>query len=314
MTRYLVGRVLAMAPILLIVTLIAFSLILFLPGDPAVAMLGENARPEDVQALRAELGLDQPVYIQYIQWLGKAVRGDFGRSLRTHQPVVNTVAERLPVTAQLVVIATLWALLIAIPVGLISAVRRNTLPDVLGSIFAMFAAAVPNFWTGVMLILLFGVILRWLPASGYMSPFTDLGQSLRLSLLPMITLGANTCAVVMRQMRASALDVIGEEYILTARAKGLAERTVVMGHLFKNALIPVLTVIALNVGRAFGGAVITETIFAIPGVGRLAVDSILARDFPVVQAVVLTMAVAVFMCNLCADVLYAYVDPRVRYG
>lgn len=314
MGQYLIRRLLSMVPVLLLVSVITFSLLLLLPGDPAEVMLGEEATPEELHALRIELGLYDPIPVQYINWLGKALRGDLGHSLRTKLPTAQAITQRLPITLQLVVFSSLWAVIIALPVGIISATRPNSFIDNIGTFFAITGAAVPHFWLGIMLILFFAVVVGILPASGFVNPLQDLPTSLKLTILPAVTMGTSMAAVVMRQMRASLMEALQEDYITTARAKGLQEVAVVSRHAMKNALIPVITVVGLHVGRAFGGAVITETIFAIPGIGRLAVDSINSRDFPVLQAVVLVLGLAVLVSNLLVDIAYAYVDPRIRYS
>ncbi|MCL4368251.1 MAG: ABC transporter permease [Actinobacteria bacterium] len=316
MGKFIIRRMIIMVPVLLLVSMIAFSIILLLPGDPALAILGEElARDKQLyQALRDELGLDRPIPVQYADWLFKALRGNLGISVRNRQPIVEAIAQHLPPTLELSFIGMIIALIIAVPVGIISAVRPNSIEDMVGTIIAMVGVAVPHFWLGILFIYAFAVYWRLLPPSGYVNPMDDLGTNLKLMVMPAFTLGLGLGAVVMRQIRSSLIEVMQQEYITTARAKGLRENVVVTGHALKNALIPVVTVIGLQVGRLFGGAVVTETIFSIPGAGRLAVDSIYFRDFPVVQAVILVMAVAVLICNLAADVLYAYIDPRIRFG
>jgi peptide/nickel transport system permease protein len=314
MWRFILQRLLAMLPVVLLVSLVVFSLILLLPGDPAVAMLGDRADPGLVAALRRDLGLDRPAHERFLGWLGKAVQGDLGRSLRNNQPVAEAVLQRLPVTLELSLVAMLISLTIALPIGIVSAVRPGSKADVGGTVFALLGVSIPHFWLGVVLIFVFAVSLRWLPPSGYVDPFKDPSGGLRAMVLPAITLGLGLAGVVMRMVRSSLLEVLDQDYVRTAWAKGLRERNVVVRHAFKNALVPVITVIGLQVGRLFAGAVITETIFAIPGIGRLVVDSIFARDFPVVQGAVLMMALAVLFTNLVVDVLYAYVDPRIRYS
>jgi peptide/nickel transport system permease protein len=316
MGKFIIRRLIIMIPVLLLVTIIAFSIILLLPGDPALAILGEELARDKVlyQNLRDELGLDRPIPIQYLDWLQKALRGNLGISVRNRQPIVEAISQHLPPTLELSFIAFIISLIIAVPVGIVSAVRPNSVEDMVGTIIAMVGVAVPHFWLGILFIYAFAVYWRLLPPSGYINPFDDLGQNLRLMVMPAFTLGLGMGATVMRQIRSSLIEVMQQEYIVTARAKGLKESVVVTGHALKNALIPVVTVVGLQVGRLFGGAVVTETIFSIPGAGRLAVDSIYFRDFPVVQAVILVMAVAVLLCNLAADVLYAYIDPRIRFG
>lgn len=314
MGRFLARRAATMIGVLLIVSAMAFSIILLLPGDPALAILGDQqVRDQQLyQLLRAELGLDRPIPVQFVRWVGRAARGDLGKSVRTGHSVLGLVLQRLAPTIQLSFLAMLLAVCIALPVGILSAARPNSRADAASSLLAMGGVGIPHFLLGILLIYLFAVWLRWLPPSGYASPAEGLGTNLRLMLLPTITLGLGLAAVLMRQVRSALLEVLRQEYVMTARAKGVGERTVVGAHALRNALIPVLTIIGLQTGRLFGGAVVVETIFAIPGVGRLAVDSIFFRDFPVVQGVVLVLAMAVLLSNFVTDLLYAVVDPRVR--
>ena len=314
MVRFIFRRLLLMLPVLFLVSATVFSLILLLPGDPATAILGEEATDESIAILKEELGLDRPIPVQYLTWLTRAIQGDLGRSIHTGQPVIHMIGERLAPTLQLTAFAVIIALVLAFSAGIISATKRNSPTDVTASTFAFLGVSIPDFWLGMLLILILAIWLRWLPPTGYTSPFTDLGTNLRMMIMPSITLGAAMTAVLTRQIRSSLLEVLTQPYILTARSKGLMERLVITRHALKNALIPVVTIIGLQVGRMFGGAVITEMIFAIPGVGRLAVDSIFSKDFPVLQGVVLIMAMAALFSNLIVDILYAYLDPRVEYA
>jgi peptide/nickel transport system permease protein len=315
MARYLVRRLLMMVPVLVLVSIIAFSITLLLPGDPALAILGEQGAKNEqaYQALRNELGLDQPLPIQYLQWARKTFSGDLGISIRNKQPVGEAILTRLAPTLQLATMAFLLGLLIAIPVGVISAVRPNSFFDIVGTVLALSGVAVPSFWLGIILVVIFSVWLKWLPPSGYVSLLANPVQSLKLMLLPSIVLATEVAAVLTRQVRSALLEVLRQDYMTTARAKGLREANVVRIHALKNAMLPVVTIMGLLVGRLAGGTVIVETIFSIPGVGRLAVDSIFFRDFPVVQGVVMVMAVAVLTANLAADFVYAAIDPRIRY-
>ncbi len=316
MKTYLLRRVLHAIPTLLLVTAVTFAITMLLPGDPALAFLGEAAAMDKVayEAMRRELGLDQPLPIQYALWLGRTLQGDLGRSVRTKEPVWESVQARFPITLQLTVMAMLVALIVAVPVGIISAIRPNSRLDMVGTIVAISGLAIPGFWLGIMLIFVFALWLRWLPPSGYAPPSSGLGQNLQLMLLPALALGVEQAAVIMRQVRSALLEVLGQEYVTTAWAKGLRERVVVSRHALRNALIPVVTIIGLQTGRLFGGAVVIETVFALPGLGRLAADSIFFRDFPSLQGVVLILALAVFLSNLITDALYAYLDPRIRYA
>ena len=316
MARYLFRRLLYFVPVVFLVTVVVFSITMLLPGDPALAFLGEANMRDKVayETMRKELGLDRPIPVQYAIWLGKAVRGDLGRSVRTHEAVTDALAARLPVTIELAVVALGIALVVAIPVGIISAVRPDSWLDTTATVMAVSGVALPEFFVGILLIYLFAVWLRVLPPSGYVPLSGGLWPNLKSIILPALSLGLTLNAVTMRQVRASLIEVMREEYVTVARAKGLPEREVIRVHALKNAMIPVITVIGLQVGRLFGGTVVVETIFAFPGMGRLAADSIFFRDFPALQGVVLVMALAVLMCNLLTDLFYAYVDPRIRYA
>jgi peptide/nickel transport system permease protein len=304
-----------MVPVVVIVSMLAFSLILLLPGDPALMMLADqnSANTEAYQALRTQLGLDKPLPLQYLSWATRALRGDLGLSLRNNLPIGHEIAAHIFPTAELATLALLLALLIAVPAGVISALKPGSAADLGATFVALGGVAVPPFFLAILLIYVFAVWLRVLPLSGYVAPWDDPGQNLRLMVLPAITLASGLSAVLMRQIRSALIEVMQQEYIVTARAKGLAETVVVVGHALKNALIPVLTILGLQVGTLIGGAVLTETIFSIPGMGRMIVDSIFFRDFPTVQAAVLILALSVLAANLATDVVYAYVDPRIRH-
>jgi peptide/nickel transport system permease protein len=315
MQRFLIRRLLTMLPVLVLVSLIAFAITSLLPGDAALAILGESQAKDEAlyRAVRAELGLDRPVVVQYLRWVGRAATGDLGISFRSKQPVAEAILQRLGPTLLLTALSLGLALLVAVPIGLVSAVRPNSWADTIGTVLALSGVALPHFWLGILLMFLFAVWLGLLPPSGYTPILQDPWGALKLLLMPCMTLATGLAAVVTRQVRSALIEVLHEDYIRTARSKGLPERGVVMGHALRNALIPVVTIIGMQTGRLFGGAVVVETIFSIPGVGRLAVDSIFFRDFPVLQGVVLLMAVAVLSINLLTDVLYAYIDPRIRY-
>ena len=314
MREYFVGRVLQMIPVLLLVSMISFALLFILPGDPVLLILGDQqaSNRQAYESLRHELGLDQPVPIQYLNWLGKTLRGDLGRSTRDRQPVLQGIRDRLPVTLELAALALLFAIAIALPAGIISAVRPHSWWDRVLSVIALTGVAIPNFWLGILLIYALAIFAKLLPPSGFVRFADDPRENLRHLVLPAITLGLGLAAVIMRQTRSALLEVLHQEYIITARAKGLRERRVVLGHALKNALIPIITIIGLQIGLLFGGAVITESIFSIPGVGRWSVDSILQRDFPVVQAVCLILAFGVLTANLLTDLVYGIIDPRIR--
>jgi len=310
---FVARRLVATVPVLVLVSLGVFLLIHLVPGDPVDVMLGESLDPVAREALRKELGFDQPVYIQYVNWLGHVVQGDLGRSIRTHQTVVDNVAQRLRPSLELAVSAMLIALIIAIPLGILTATHRNSRVDTLGTGFVLFGVCMPNFVLALLLIFVFGVSLHWLPIASYTDPLQDPLAGLKALLLPSLTLGMALAAVIARTLRSSLLETLTEDYVKTARAKGLAESAVIAKHVLKNALIPVVTVIGLQFGTLIGGAVITEYIFALPGVGRLVVDAVFARDYPLVQGVVLVITVGFIASNLVVDIVYGWLDPRIRY-
>lgn len=314
MGRYIVKRLLAMIPVLFLVSLVSFIILHITPGDPAVIMLGEEATPESVTALRHALGLDQPLPVQYVIWLGRLVRGDLGNSIQTHQPVREAIVQRLPVTLELTLLAVGIALIIALPSGIISATRRGTAADLASTSLSLFGISMPSFFLAVLLIFVFSLHLRVLPPLGYTPLQSGVVANLEGMILPAITLGSAGAAIIARLTRSALLEVLGLDYIRTARAKGLADRTLIYRHALRNAIIPVLTVTGLQIGALLGGAVITETIFVLPGVGALVVSSIFERDYPLVQGVVLFLALAHLFVNLAVDLLYAYVDPRIRLG
>ena len=314
MAQFILRRIVSVLPVLLLVSFAAFSLLWLIPGDAAVVILGPDVDRGTVDALRKSLGLDRSLAAQYGSWLGRTLQGDLGHSLRDHRPIATAVVERLPATLELSALAMLIALTLGIPAGIVLASRHGTWVDVAGSVVSLGGISMPNFWLGILLILWLSVALGWLPPSGYVPLHESVRGNLELMIMPAVTLGLALAATVTRQTRASVLQVLDLDYVRTARAKGAKEARVIGVHVLKNALIPVVTIVGLQIGRLAGGAVITETIFGIPGIGRLAVDSLLARDFPVIQAVILLMAVAVVLSNLLVDVVYAYLDPRIRYG
>jgi peptide/nickel transport system permease protein len=308
-------RVLSMVPVLVIVSMLAFGLLYVLPGDPAVAMLGENAGNQQIYlALRHDLGLDQPLYLQYLNWLGRVLHGDLGRSIRTTEPVSVVLMQRVPISLYLGTAGLLVGLAIGLSVAVISALRPGSKIDSLGTVLAMGGVAMPSFWQALLLVYVFAVLLRWLPPSGFTSPLTDPWLSTRMLILPAVVLGTHSAAVIMRQGRSALMEVLEQDYITTARSKGLADGSVVARHALKNAMIPIVTVIGLQIGSLVSGAAITETIFAIPGVGRAAVDAIFFRDYPVLQGAVLILTLSVLIANLATDVAYAYLDPRIRFS
>jgi peptide/nickel transport system permease protein len=303
----------ATVPVLLLVTAGVFALLHLTPGDPIDAMMAESVDDTVKATLRKQLGLDQPIYLQYATWMGRLLHGDLGRSIRNQEPVIENVRRRIGPSLQLAGFAMIISLVVAFPVGIVSAARRNTPIDRFGTTFALFGICMPNFLIALLLIFLFGVTLRWLPISGYVNPIEEPLDGLRSLLLPAITLGLALAAVITRTLRSSVLDALAEDYVRTARAKGLSEWSVVRGHVLKNALIPVVTVLGLQLGTLIGGAVITEYVFALPGVGRLVVDAVFARDYPLVQGVVLLIAIGFILSNLLVDLLYGWIDPRIRY-
>jgi peptide/nickel transport system permease protein len=314
-TGYILRRLAALVPALFVVSVITFAITLLLPGDPALAYIGEaniNDRAMYL-AVRAELGLDQPLPVQYLKWLGRAVQGDLGRSIRTREPALEGLLARLPVTLELSLLAMAISLAIAVPIAILSAVRPNSRLDLVGTVVAMGGVAVPDFWLAILLIYVMAVWLRVLPSSGYVPLDAGLWPNLQSMVLPSLALGMGLAAVVMRQLRSSLIEVLQQEYVLVARAKGLSEAIILGRHALKNALIPVVTIIGLQTGRLLGGAVLIETIFSLPGLGRLAADSIQFRDYPMLEGVVLILALAVALASLITDVVYAALDPRIRY-
>jgi peptide/nickel transport system permease protein len=312
MYRYLMRRLVLSIPILLLVTIMVFGLIHLIPGDPVTVILGQEATPEVEAALRAELGLDRPLVAQYLTWLGNVLRGDLGRSLVDRTPVIDQIKLRLPITLELTLGTFIIALLIALPAGIISATRRGSFADYSSTLLALGGLSIPSFWLAIMLILLFAVRLRWLPASGYVPFSEDPRANLAAMIMPMAATGIRESAALTRMLRSSLLEVLGADYVRTARGKGLGEWLVVMRHALSNALVPVVTSAGLLLAGLLGGLVITETIFAIPGFGRLIVEAIYQRDFVTVQGAILVSALMVVLVNLLVDLLYALIDPRIR--
>ncbi len=315
MATYIAQRLLATIPVVFLTSIILFLLMRLLPGDPVLMIVyqaGADVSNEAVQQMRRQYGLDQPIYVQYLAWVGKLLSGDLGRSIISRQPAWDVLVPRILPTAQIGLTAWVLATLIAVPVGIVSAIQQRTWRDWLGTIGSLVGAAMPYFLTGGLLIYVVAMRWRLLPASGYVSPFVDPLDSVKTTILPALTLALWLASTLTRQTRASFIDVLQHTYIRTARAKGLGEGGVVLGHAFKNAILPVVTILGIQLGALFSGAVITETIFAVPGVGRLMVDSILSRDYPIVQAVVLFITAAVVLANLLVDVAYGALDPRIR--
>lgn len=310
MLKYIARRLAMLIVVVIGVTLITFTMMHLAPGDPAeltaIARYGlENLTAENIEYIRVTEGLDAPLYIQYLRWLGRTVRGDLGYSLVTGDPVQEEILLKLPTTFQLALAALCVSLLIAVPAGIISAVRQHSPLDYLTMTGALLGVSMPNFWLGLLLILLFAVTLKWLPVYGY--------GGLRHMILPAVTLGMGMAAITTRLTRSSLLHVLEQDYIITARSKGLPERKVVFGHALKNSLIPVITIVGLQIGHLLEGTVIVESIFAWPGLGKLLVDSIFARDFSMIQGCVFLFAILFVLVNLLVDILYVYLDPRIRY-
>ena len=310
--RYIAQRLVVLVPTLFFVSVMIFGLQQLLPGDAAVALAGEEHDPAVVAAIRQKYNLDRPVPVQYAIWIGKVVRGDFGESIRNRIPVSQLLAAKLPVTVELAVCSMAIALLIGIPAGVIAAVKQGRPVAVAANVLALSGLSVPHFWLGIMLILLFAVHLGWLPASGYVAPWEDLRRNLATIALPSFVLGTGVGGVMMRHTRGAMVETLGADYVRTARSKSVTERMVVLKHALRNALIPVVTLGAIEFGRLLSGAVLTEQIFAIPGFGKMLVDGVFNRDYAVVQGVVLVSAALYVLLNLAGDVLAFLVNPRLR--
>jgi len=312
--QLILRRLVATIPVLVLVTLGVFLLIHLVPGDPIEAMMGESQDQTAKEALRQELGFDKPLVVQYLTWAGHLLQGDLGRSVRTREPVIEDIARRVRPSLELAVYAMLISLSIAVPLGILSATRKDTPVDKFSTSFALFGICMPNFVLALLLIFIFGVRLRWLPISSFVDPVDDPLNGIRSLTLPAITLGLALAAVITRTLRSSLLEVLNEDYVRTARAKGLVENAVIRSHALRKALIPVITVMGLQFGALIGGAVITEYVFALPGLGRLVVDAVFARDYPLVQGVVLLIAFGFILSNLLVDLAYGWLDPRIRYS
>jgi peptide/nickel transport system permease protein len=313
MLRYIVRRVILTIPVCLGITVLVFLLIHLVPGDPVRVMLGLQADQQKIAQIREQLGLNRPLPIQYADWLGRLLRGDLGKSYLTGEPVGGAIVQRLPATLTLTVAAFLISLLIAMPAGIISAVRPYTRTDYATMVFTQLGVAIPDFWLGIMLILVFALYLRWLPPSGYVPLRDDPWGWFQHLILPAFTVGVINAAILTRFLRSSMLEIMHQDYVRTARAKGVTERRVVTVHALKNALIPTVTVLGLQFAFLLGGVVIVEFIFAWPGVGRLALDAIQRRDYPMVQGAVLAVTLTFVLINLLVDILYTYLDPRIEY-
>ena len=312
MTRYFFGRLAAILPTVFFVTIIIFGLQQLLPGDAAMMMAGEDQDPKVIEYLRQKMHLDEPFPVRYGYWIWGVLHGDLGESLRIQEPVLGLILQKLPVTLELAAMAMLIALVIGIPAGIVSAVGKDTIWDYAANVVALWGLSTPNFWLGILMILLFSVQLGWLPASGYVSPFEDLTANLAAMIMPAFVLGNALAAVLMRHTRSAMLQVLSADYVRTARAKGVEEKKVVLKHGLRNALTPIITLGALEFGTLLSGAVLTEQVFSIPGFGKLIVDAVFNRDYAVVQGVVLFTSTVYIVLNLIADMAYFLVNPRLR--
>ncbi|CAM4215942.1 ABC transporter permease [Bordetella muralis] len=313
MWRYLLNRLVGLVAVMFIVATIVFVILRITPGDPAAVMLGPQATQQDIDSLRDRLGLNEPLPMQYATWLGQLARGDLGQSIFLDKPVLSALADRAEPTFWLTLMSLAIATVIALPVGILSAVRRGSTLDQSVVTFSMFASSVPSFWLGLLLMQIFSVKLGWLPVAGYGGPDASVATRLSHLILPAVVLGLVNSALITRFIRASMLDVLRDDYVRTARAKGLPERKVILKHAVRNALIPILTVLGLTTALLVSGAVVTETVFGLPGVGSLVVSAVLRRDYPVIQGALLVIAAIYVLINLFIDLLYLLVDPRVRY-
>lgn len=312
MLAYFLRRLVGIVPTVVLVSIFVFVLQLMLPGDPALAIAGEERDPESLAFIREKYHLNEPIWVQYWYWIGGVLQGDLGISLRTSIPVTELLLQKLPVTIQLALMAIVIALLIGIPMGVLSAIRRGSALDWIANVVGLSGLSIPNFWLGVMLIMLVSVQLGWLPASGYESPFVDPVQNLKTMIMPAFVLGTGIAATMMRHTRSAMLEVLRSDYVRTARAKGVRERLVILRHAFRNALIPVVTIGTLQLGELLAGAVLTEQVFTIPGFGKQIVDAVFNRDYAVVQGVVLCSSLAFIALNLAADMAYFVLNPRIR--
>ncbi len=312
MGQLILRRILVAIPTIIIVSMLVFTLQKLLPGDPALMIAGEERDPKVVEFIREKYRLNDPLPVQYGAWVTQIAQGDFGTSLRTDVPVTTLIAQKLPVTIQLAVMAMIVAILVGVPAGILAAVKKGTITDYLANFFALSGLSIPNFWLGILLIFLVSVQLGWLPASGYVSPARDLWLSIKTMLMPAFVLGTGLAATLMRHTRSAMLGVLRSDYVRTARAKGMAEHTVLVNHALRNALVPIVTVTTLLFGELLGGAVLTEQIFTIPGFGKLVVDAVFTRDYAVVQGIVLCTGVAFIFMNILADAAYRILNPRMR--
>jgi peptide/nickel transport system permease protein len=312
MLAFLGRRILIAIPTIILISMFVFGMQKLLPGDPVLAMAGEERDPEIIAFLREKYNLNDPIHVQYLSWIGNALQGDLGISLRTNQPVLVLIGQKLPVTIQLASMALIIALVIGIPAGVLSAYKKGTWIDWVANFIALSGLSIPNFWLGIMLILLVSVNLGWLPASGYRPLSEDFWLSIKTMLMPAFVLGTGLAATLMRHTRSAMLGVLSSDYVRTARAKGMSERTVLVSHALRNALVPIVTVTTLLFGELLGGAVLTEQIFTIPGFGKLVVDAVFNRDYAVVQGIVLCTGIAFIFMNILSDAAYRILNPRMR--
>jgi peptide/nickel transport system permease protein len=314
MGSYIIQRLLQGIPVLFLITAIVFAVTYFIPGDPAMIVLGQGASEEALQGVRERLRLDEPLPVRYVVWLQGVIQGDLGNSILSRQPVWTLISRALPITLYLAAFSMLIAVAISIPLGTIAALKRNSWIDLVCTTWAFVGVSIPGFWLAMMLLYVFGVRLQWVPLQGYISLRDDVGQSLKAMVLPAITLGVFLSGPLTRYLRAGVLETISNDYVRVARAKGLSERIVVRRHILRTSLIPFITVLGIQFGYLIGGAVVVENVFAIPGIGDLAVSAIGNRDYPVIQGVTLVIAFGFVLLNLIVDVLYAILDPRIRVG
>ena len=311
--KFLSSRILQMLPVVFLASVILFAITFLLPGDPTFIILGEFASDAQREAARIQYGLNDPLPVQYLRWLGRTLSGDLGRSLLRHEHVSDMLARRFPITLELCLLSILVAIAIGVPSGIVAARWRGRWVDILVSLLAMTSVAMPYFWAAILLILFFSLHLGWLPSSGFVPFSEDPIGNLKLMVLPTLTIGTSFAGLIMRQVRSAMLQVLSQDYIRTARAKGLTERRVFLHHAFRSALVPVVTVIGLQIGSLLGGAVVVETVFSIPGLGRMMMDSIYARDYPAIQGAVLLSVLCVLLVTLIVDIVYTLVDPRIDY-
>jgi peptide/nickel transport system permease protein len=313
MKIYILKRIILVVPVLFLIALMVFILLRLIPGDPVQIMVGDQADPAVLAAIRHEMGLDKPVMVQFFYWLARIAQGDFGQSTTYSMDVLELIWQRLPVTLTFGLFSTLFALLLAVPSGIIAAVHQNTYKDYLFTLLAVFGVSVPSFWLALMFVIFFSLHLGWFPATGYVSPYANFLEGIKYLVLPCVSHGILTAAIIARMTRSTMLEVLRQDYITTAKGKGLPKYWVVYKHALKNAFAPTLTIIGFQLGNILGGAVITETIFTLPGLGQLIYNSIGQRDYPVIQACILLTAVGFVFINLVVDMMYCYFDPRITY-